>query len=331
MIKIWNARTLQCLQTLQDRGFHRPENIISAVSYDHQNRRLVIGHEKVQGFGLYRKEEESKVTRTHDGPVLAALYNPSFRLIVSGSRDSTIRVWNTISGDKIFQFNNVHDNFDFSTMTYDRIGRRIISGSRDGIIRIWNFNNGQMLQQMFTTLRKEITQLIYVEVGINKYIMSVGWDRRITVFRDEPENFNTQPAREYNGDVGRCHNDDILTVAFQPPGMIATGGVDGIIVIWNLDSGHTKHILKEPFLNLRSPEEKAVEKVRLTFTVQTHNMNLKVIFAPTPAKSPLETFTPLISCHADGFVRIWNPEVGRMLLEVNKNGYTRKINSKFLD
>jgi hypothetical protein len=43
--------------------------------------------------------------------------------------------------------------------------------------------------------------------------------------------------------------------------MLATSSVDGVILIWNMESGVLKYSLKDPFLDLRSKEEKAIEKV----------------------------------------------------------------------
>jgi WD40 repeat protein len=57
------------------------------------------------------------------------------------------------------------------------------------------------------------------------------------------------------------HTDDVLSMAFCPPNVLATSSIDGQIIIWNLESGHPKLSMKEPFLHLRSTEEKAIEKV----------------------------------------------------------------------
>ena len=53
MIKIWNARNLQCLQTVVDRIAHRPENIISSIFYDMYNRQLVTGSEKLETWPVH--------------------------------------------------------------------------------------------------------------------------------------------------------------------------------------------------------------------------------------------------------------------------------------
>ncbi|KAF0752623.1 hypothetical protein AaE_005966 [Aphanomyces astaci] len=69
-----------------------------------------------------------------------------------------------------------------------------------------------------------------------KYILSVGWDRRVYVWRDslDQEYVNRMPE-----DLSVGHTDDILTVSFCAQKFIATGGMDGcgasrisISVLW---------------------------------------------------------------------------------------------------
>ena len=67
-------------------------------------------------------------------------------------------------------------------------------------------------------------------------------------------------------------------------------------VIWNLESGYIKAVLKEPLLDLRTKQEKPVEKV---------------LFLPAIGKN-----TPLLSCHADGCLRVWDVSQSKMMAEV---------------
>lgn len=265
VVKVWSARTLQCLQTLVDKVNHRPENIISAIYYDNVNRLLIQGHDQLEAFAP-QEREKTTISRSHEAPVVAALYNENFNQVVSGCVKSSVRVWNVSTGEKSFMYNGVHGDLEITAMNFDKIGRRLVTASRDGIIRMWNFNNGQMLQQMQTTKKKEITQLIYVETTSDKLIISVGWDRRISMFRDEPGNFSSEPLRELiasaeSSNGMRGHTDDILCIDFLPPNTLVTGGLDGVLAVWNADSGHCRWSLRDPIKNLRSPVEQGIERV----------------------------------------------------------------------
>lgn len=66
VIKVWNARNLNCLQTLTDKIAHRPENIISALYYDNYNQQLISGHTKIDTWPIY-KNSSDPVVRNAEG------------------------------------------------------------------------------------------------------------------------------------------------------------------------------------------------------------------------------------------------------------------------
>ena len=75
-----------------------------------------------------------------------------------------------------------------------------------------------------------------------RFIVSVGWDRRIYVWQDDSsqnelgtEYHLSMPLKSSGHIIG--HQDDINTVAFCPPNVIATGGDDGKVILWCLNSG----------------------------------------------------------------------------------------------
>ena len=269
VVKVWSARTLQCLQTIVDKGYHRPENDITSLYYDNFNRKMIFGHDQLEVFIPHRRAKLS-IAVSHEATVVAAMYNESFHQVVSGCLNSSVRVWNLGTGEKTFQYNDVHGDLEITAMSFDKTHRRLLTGSRDGVIRLWNFNNGQMLQQMQTESKLEITQIKYVETMSNKLIICVGWDQRITFFADDPGNYASEPQRQLIASAslnhsGRGHTDDILCVDFCPPNTLVTGGLDGNLAVWNADSGHCRMVLREPFHHLRSQVERGVEKVIFVF------------------------------------------------------------------
>ncbi|KAJ3083935.1 WD repeat-containing protein 49, partial [Rhizoclosmatium hyalinum] len=305
VIKIWNIRNLNCIQTLMDKVPHRPENIISGIFFDSTNRQLLTGSNKLETWPLYKNLRHT-IARSHDAGIVSAMFNENFHQVVSGCQNGTVSIWDLASGDKIFQFHNAHGKLEITAMCFDTSGRRLVTGSRDGIVKMWNFNNGMILRKMMKPNTLEATDVIFVEMGSNHYIIAVGWDRKITIFVDDPDHFETHPVRILNGSgwgAHKGHEDDISSVAFCPPNMLATSSVDGVIVVWNLESGYIKLTLREPFLDLRSKEEKVVEKV---------------LFLQNPEKMTSRWHKiPLISCHADGYLRFWDIYEGCMVYEMN--------------
>jgi WD40 repeat protein len=145
-------------------------------------------------------------------------------------------------------------------MCFDGSGRRLLTASTDGVIKIWNFNNGQLLRKCIKNNTAEVSTVLFAEVQSNKYIIAGGWDHKISVFLDDPEEFECSPIREIS-DIHRGHREDILCIAFAPPSLISTGGIDGVIVSWNIESGTWRCNMRDPFLEYKSLENKSVEQV----------------------------------------------------------------------
>lgn len=102
--------------------------------------------------------------------------------------------------------------------------------------------------------------------------------------------------------------DDMTSVAFCSPNILATSSIDGIIVLWNLESGSIKLSLQDPFLDIRSKEEKSVEKV-LFLVKKSDNFAKLGGLGVWPR-------VPLVSCHSDGNLRFWDISDGNLVLEV---------------
>lgn len=47
VLKIWNSRSMSCLQTLQDPLIHRPEDCISYIHLDVTNGQLLLGSDVI--------------------------------------------------------------------------------------------------------------------------------------------------------------------------------------------------------------------------------------------------------------------------------------------
>jgi WD40 repeat protein len=107
MIKLWNARNLMCVQTMVDKTAHRPENTISSIYYDSINRKIVTGSGKIELWPLFSNSRHL-TQKSHESPIISALFNSNFNQVVSGCQTGTITLWDPIYGDKIFEFHRPH-------------------------------------------------------------------------------------------------------------------------------------------------------------------------------------------------------------------------------
>ncbi len=92
-------------------------------------------------------------------------------------------------------------------MTFDDSGKRLITGGRDGLCKIWNFNNGHCLKILKKNTEEEITDVKYTKVYNNKFILNVGWDRRINIYVDDPLDVKmvVNPSPSWTDDIVRKH------------------------------------------------------------------------------------------------------------------------------
>jgi WD40 repeat protein len=70
-------------------------------------------------------------------------------------------------------------------MTFDDSGRRLITGARDGSCKVWNFNNGHCLKILRKENNFELSDVKHVKIYNNKFIVTAGWDKRITIYDDD--------------------------------------------------------------------------------------------------------------------------------------------------
>ena len=91
-----------------------------------------------QGVGLNEK--------TIGGAVNSVAFSPDGKFYVSGSRDRTIKLWDTATGSEIKTFIGHTD--DVTSVTFTSNGKNIISASKDGSVRFWDTTTGEEIAQI---------------------------------------------------------------------------------------------------------------------------------------------------------------------------------------
>lgn len=84
----------------------------------------------------------------HIEPVSSVAWSPDGTKIVSGSGDTTVRIWNASTG-QLLQTLQGH-TATVSAVAWSMDGAKILSASTDDTFRIWNVSNGQLLQTLQT-------------------------------------------------------------------------------------------------------------------------------------------------------------------------------------
>lgn len=125
-------------------------------------------------------------------------------------------------------------------------------------VRVWNFSNGQCLQELRNHGQLEVSSVAFIMEAQQKLIVAGGWNRKVMVWRDESSTSSAlvEPTRVMAG-----HNEDILSVAYSPPNLLATSGYDGRLLVWNMDSGILKFVLVTPNVEHLDVDQRAMWKI----------------------------------------------------------------------
>ncbi|KAM8769789.1 cilia- and flagella-associated protein 337 [Acanthopagrus schlegelii] len=295
--KIWHIQDQCCLFTAEPKasGIHGD---MCACSYSSAMKSLYVAADSMAALSLkIRPRLRSRLTVSHNEPVMCCGYSEEFRQVVSCTDGSVVKVWDFDSGRQVFEFGGASDSSVITCMTFDHKGRRLITGGNDGCLKIWNFNNGQCLK----TLKKdgerhEVCDCIFLKVHRNFFAISVGRDRKIDIYSDIPDDLHhvQRPQPSWQDDLKNGHNDDILCAAQCPPSLLATSSYDGEIIVWNAVSGRIQCRFVGPLL----AEQENVEGLDVSVPC--------IIFLKSSKLRQFSSATALLSSGVMGCVNLWS-------------------------
>ena len=157
-------------------------------------------------------------------------FSPDGQRIVSGSDDSTVRLWD-LEGNAIAKPFSGHQSYVYS-VGFSPDGLTIVSGSYDRTIRLWDLR-GNPVGQPFAGHEDYITSVAFSPDG--QMIVSGSGDRTIRLW-----DLEGNPL----GEPFRGHENYITSVAFSPDGQtIVSGSGDRTVRLWDLKG----HPVGEPF------------------------------------------------------------------------------------
>ncbi|EDZ97043.1 MULTISPECIES: serine/threonine-protein kinase [Oscillatoriales] len=256
------------------------------------------------------KQADLTTLAGHTAPVMSVAASNDGEIIASGSRDNTIKLWNTQTGENIstltgdgsaiLSVNFSSDGIELASGTeFWRIlewnlqtrelylplehsapiltvqispnNRNIASGSADNTVRVWDRRTGQVLYN-HTQHSETVYALAFSPNG--RWLVTGSGDRTVHVIDLE--------MRELRHRL-QGHNGEVRAVAITPDGQnIISGSSDNTIKIWDLQTGQE------------------------TITLTGHQGEiLSVAVSPDASQ--------IASSSGDRTVRIWNRATGELL------------------
>jgi WD40 repeat protein len=269
---------------------------------------------------------QETILKGHEDATNSVSFSPDGKRIVSGSSwDSTVRVWNLVTGQAILTLANIH----CVEVSFSADGSSFAAGESDGTVTIWDSATGRRLLELD---------------GHSDVCWSVAYSRDGSQLASSSDDktvklWDVTTGKELN--TLKAPSGVIRSIAFSPDGKLLAGAggrknidgyhqvrVDnqpGAVYVWNARTGHLlltleghtgtvqcvvfsmdgKQIASASRDKSVKLWESATGKLLHTLTSHTHVVS-HVAFSPIENR--------VASSSLDGTVKVWNTRTGRELL-----------------
>ena len=168
-------------------------------------------------------------TFTGDSMVYSVAFSPDSRFVLSGSQDSTVKLWEVASGGKLRTFTG-HAGAVYS-VAFSPDSRFALSGGYDATVKLWEVASGKELRT-FTGNSNSVQSVAFSPDG--RFALSgsgnsgLGGDLTLKLW-----DVASMKLRAFYG-----HTDVVHSVAFSPDGrFVLSGSEDKTVKLWEVASG----------------------------------------------------------------------------------------------
>jgi WD40 repeat protein len=312
-----------------------------------------------------RRQVELFPQRGHSFPVSSVAYSPDGRFVVSGSADSSIKIWDLEQGREILTL--PEHEAAVRSVAYSPDGTRIASGSVDATIKLWDAGAGEELATLTghsdvvnsvayspggellasgSTDRTvkiwdtEIGQVLWTFSGHSRLVNEVCFSPDSRVLASASRDGTVKLWNTTTGILLRtlsARSSEALTVRFSPDGrLIASGFADSAIVVWDAASGREARTIAGHEGVARtvvfSPDSRYIASastmdstIRI-WDAQTGRQLRSIGIAGVETLSYSPDGRHIVSGSLDNAIRLWDASTGAALLTLaGRSSWVRSV------
>ena len=166
----------------------------------------------------------------HQSWVVTVAFNPKRPLLVSGSLDDTVRVWDWQTGQALYTL-PAHDR-GVNCVAIGSGGQVLVSCGDDATIKVWNLSDRTLLH----ILKGHLRDVTSVAIGAQGFLLASGSeDRTIRLWTLDRGNL----VKTLVGSAGMVKS---LAWAMNDS-LLISGGLDNTVRLWNPQTAVNSHVL----------------------------------------------------------------------------------------
>lgn len=190
-------------------------------------------------------EPQGKLLRTlqgHTSYVFCVAFNPRSSLLVSGSYDESVRVWEVRTGVCRHQLPAHSD--PVTAVHFNRDGTLILSCSNDSLCRIWDTASGQCLKVLVDDVKTPVSYARFSPNG--KFILASSLDGTIRLWNL----LEGRCVKQYTGHVNSkfCLFNTFTTKSIEHKkkggNFVVSGSEDNKIFLWDIQTRNVAQIIE---------------------------------------------------------------------------------------
>jgi WD40 repeat protein len=238
------------------------------------------------------------LTHTHDAAANEGVIAADSATFYSAGADKSVKVWKLASDNPVKNF--PHPNI-VDSIAFNKDGTILATGCHDGNLRLFDLAKATVLKTIAAHTKPAPVAIYSVAFSPDgKTIASAGYDQAIRLWDATTGNVVREflPYKEKTFEKG--HRDAVYSVAFSPDGkMIASGGVDKTIKLWDVATGAVVRELVDPALK-PAPGNPGEAHPGAVYSVRFTTDGKQLVSAGQAPK-------------AHGHVALWNVADGKLL------------------